>query len=305
MAQSNTTIVLLRSQLFRWVLAATFHLAFVGSYAHGYYDPSDEEAVDRHNMCLQQASRGACNLDPVIMKDACAEVCSEKRFDGKDKLPQCQEAAKQGQCLTNMQNMWRDCPETCKSTKGIRKFEMVRLTTITGVTHDSFFELSATKADGKELYFDDFEGSITLVVNIAGMPEAEKTKQFYDELEIMKEKYPLDLEIVAFPFRLPHTPKDFVGYSHYSENIHIMEEAEVFQKPNIHPIYEYFKKIFGYEDLETEFPTWFLINSVGGIVEAHHGGDPSTVMPMVKNHIDYEIKGKSPRIPKRGSSEEL
>lgn len=265
-----------------------------------YIDEPPEEAVDRHNMCLQQASNGACNLDPVIMQEACSEVCTEDRFDGKDKLPQCQEAAEHGQCLTNFQNMWRDCPETCKSTKGILKFEMVRLTTTAGVTHNSFFALSATKADGTELYFDDFEGSITVVVNVAGMPEGEKTEQFYYELEIMKEQYPTHLEIVAFPFQLPGTPEEFVGYSHYSENIHVMEDAQVFQKPDIHPIYEYFQKVFEYEDLETTFPTWFLVNSVGGIVEAHHGGSISSVLQAVENHVDYDIKKKRPQMPKRG-----
>jgi len=215
-----------------------------------------------------------------------------------------------GQCLTNSQNMWRECPQTCKTTKGIRKFEMVRLTDpVTGVTRNSFFGLSATKGDGEELYFDEYEGSITLVVNIANMPDVEQTKQFYQELETMKQTYPKHLEIFAFPFRLPNTPPNYVGYSHFSKNIHIMKEVNVFSNPDNnadtseqHPLYRYFQNIFGYDDLETTFPTWFLINNVGGIVEAHHGGDPSTVMVFVENHIDYDIKGKVPDYPKQGES---
>merc|ERR1719491_1662632 len=76
-------------------------------------------------MCLQQASKGACNLDPVIMTEACSKICAEDRFDAKDKIPQCKEAAADGQCLTNIPNMYRDCPETCKLARGIPKFEMV------------------------------------------------------------------------------------------------------------------------------------------------------------------------------------
>lgn len=287
------------------MLIGFFCVVFLAPHTLGYIDETNEEEVDRHNMCLQQASRGACNMDPVIMTEACTTVCSDDRFDASDKIPQCEEAAAAGQCLTNIHNMYRDCPATCKSTKGIPKFEMVRLTDVHGVTRDSFFALSATKADGTELYFEDFEGSVTVVVNVAGMPEEEKTKAFYDDLELMKERFPTHLEIVAFPFQMPGTPEEFVGYSHHSKDIHVMEEARVFyREPDVHPIYAYFQKIFGYEDLETKFPTWFLINSIGGLVEAHHGSDPTNVLQMVQNHIDYDIKGKAPRMPQRGGTSE-
>ena len=127
--------------------------------------------IDINAVYLQQASRGACNLDPVIMTEACSKVCTDYCFDARDKLPQCKEVAADGQCVMNIYNMYRDCPATCKSTKGIPKFEMVRLTDVHGVTHNSFFALSVTEADGAELYFEDFEGSITVVINVVGIPE--------------------------------------------------------------------------------------------------------------------------------------
>eukprot|EP00593_Proboscia_inermis_P016597 CAMPEP_0171306438 /NCGR_PEP_ID=MMETSP0816-20121228/16449_1 /TAXON_ID=420281 /ORGANISM="Proboscia inermis, Strain CCAP1064/1" /LENGTH=236 /DNA_ID=CAMNT_0011788013 /DNA_START=25 /DNA_END=735 /DNA_ORIENTATION=+ len=231
------------------------------------------------------AMNGACPSEYEYMLRYCSGTCKEDAFSMLDKSEKCPEAAKNHQCLTNSHNMWRECPETCKNTKGIRKLEVAR------IYDGSFFDLEAKKADGSILDFQDLDNHITVLVNVAILQDANKTKKFFEELETLNTMFVRTVKILAFPFEVTGNAEECKALS--SDIIHIMEEAQL-NGPDTHPVYRYLKKLFNVTDFETLFPTFFMVNSEGNYVESHQGGDPGhmTTFLRQRSKMEFDLDNK-------------
>lgn len=158
----------------------------------------------------------------------------------------------------------------------------------TSTTHDidDFYQLSATDAKGKVLSMENFEGYVTVIVNVARL--CDYTELFYNTLEHMHGIYPYALEILAFPFNSPNANIDAcirqIETDEKAEHkIRIMKPMD---GPDSHPVFDFLKGAFNVKALDSGFATYFFINPDGNNIEMHYG----TSYNALKRFVDYHVK---------------
>ena len=159
----------------------------------------------------------------------------------------------------------------------------------TSTTHDidDFYQLTATDANGKVISMEQFEGYVTVIVNVARI--CDYTEIFYNTLEHMKSIYPYALEILAFPFNNPdanidNCMKQIVADEKAEHKIRIMKPMD---GSDSHPVFDFLKKSFNnMEALDSGFASYFFINPDGNVIEMHYGASYNAL----KRFIDYHVK---------------
>lgn len=241
--------------------------------------PDDHmEPGDTVRSCRVMARNGGCASDREHMLKYCKGTCALNIFSDKDKLDWCDKAAESGQCLFNAANMWRECPETCRVKEDIPKLLVRR------VHDESFYGLSAKMANGKKVSFENYEGLYTIIVNVAKLNDENKTATMYAELELLMSRFPHAVQVIVFPFDIPESPDHCTAAEGNLKKVHLMEDA-ILNGFEPHPVYQYLKDLFGIDYLSEKVPTFFLVNTVGNLIEAHIGGHPA--------HIEKHLRART------------
>lgn len=176
--------------------------------------------------------------------------------------------------------MQQNCPLAChKATYRAPE-------TSTSHDIDDFYQLSATLANGKVLSMEQFEGYVTVVVNVARI--CDYTELFYNTLEHMHGIYPYALEILAFPFNSQNANIDacirqIEDDEKADHKIRIMKPMD---GPDSHPVFDFLKKSFNMEALDSGFASYFFINPDGNVIEMHYGASYNAL----KRFVDYHVK---------------
>ncbi len=76
-----------------------------------------------------------------------------------DSHENCEQWAAAGECDKNPNYMRQHCAKACE------QYELIDYSPIDGV--ESFFDLKASDIDGNLMYFEQFRGRVTIVVNVA------------------------------------------------------------------------------------------------------------------------------------------
>ena len=164
----------------------------------------------------------------------------------------------------------------------------------TSDSHDveELYQLSVTDANGKVIRMENFEGYVTVIVNVARI--CDYTELFYNTLEHMHGIYPYALEILAFPFDSPDANNDSCIEQIESiekgvmgeHKIHIMEPMD---SADSHPVFDFLKKAFGVEKLDTGFAYYFFINPDGDLIEMHYGASYNQLKRFVGYHVKEDL----------------
>jgi glutathione peroxidase-family protein len=203
-----------------------------------------------------------------------------------DKLAECEQWAARGDCKPNGRPyfMQQNCPTACyKAT--YRPPE-----TSTSHSVDEFYQLSANDANGKVMRMENFEGYVTVIVNVARL--CDYTELFYNTLEHMHAIYPYALEILAFPFNSPGATIDScmkqieTVEKNTEHKIHIMEPMD---GPDSHPVFDYLKNAFNVKELDAGFAYYFFINPDGNIIEMHYGASYNALKRFVDRHVKEDL----------------
>jgi glutathione peroxidase len=143
---------------------------------------------------------------------------------------------------------------------------------------NTFFDLTSRDIHGKEIKFQDFEGKVTLVVNVAS--ECGYTDSHYTSLTRLFKEVPQDkVNILAFPCNQfgaqePGTPQEILGFvqDEYGVEFTMMEKVKV-NGPDADIVYKWLKSRAGPSRISWNFATYYVIGPEGQ-VEAFSGVEP-------------------------------
>ncbi|SGZ57738.1 CIC11C00000005432 [Sungouiella intermedia] len=140
----------------------------------------------------------------------------------------------------------------------------------------SFYELTPTDAKGKPFPFEQLEGKVVLIVNVAS--KCGFTPQ-YKELEELNKKYgDKGLQIIGFPcnqfgHQEPGSSEDIESFCslNYGVTFPVLNKIEV-NGDGADPVYKYLKEqksgLLGLNRIKWNFEK-FLINKKGEVVERY------------------------------------
>mmetsp|Transcript_4173 Transcript_4173/g.8731 ORF Transcript_4173/g.8731 Transcript_4173/m.8731 type:complete len:231 (+) Transcript_4173:33-725(+) len=222
-------------------------------------------------------------LCSTVVAIICCLLASRVAASPSDKFPECEEWASRGDCKPNGRPyfMQQNCPLACHKAT-YRPPE-----TSTNHDIDDFYQLSATDANGKVVSMENFEGYVTVIVNVARL--CDYTELFYNTLEHMQGIYPWAVQIIAFPFDSPDASIDAcikqieADEKDEQHKIRIMKPMD---GPDSHPVFDFLKEAFNVEALDSGFASYFFINPDGNFIEMHYGASYNAL----KRFVDYHVK---------------
>jgi len=232
-----------------------------------------------------------------------------------DRLDNCEELMRKGECSTNAEKMKKECPASCR--KWQESVQTVKYARVDDGA-PSFFELSAKNSTGHIVNFQRFEGYLTIVANTMKSCKPGATEAIYKAMENIHNLYPWTLEILLFTFENPEVEKaraeiasdaeaanlaaqfgiDLSGscedhekaFKKRGRRIHVMEEVNL-NGPKAHPVYKYLKKQFDFEgdELSTDFATFFFVSPDGDKLEAHIASSPESLKQSIRRHLEQDL----------------
>lgn len=191
----------------------------------------------------------------------------------EDTNENCRMWAEGGECDKNPGYMTSNCAASCEYIAAAALKDEAELKGI------SFFDLSAKDIMGKTLDFREFEGQVTLVVNVAS--ECGYTDSHYRQLVKLWSlvKHTGKINILAFPCNQfgrqePGTSEEILEFAteEYGVEFTIMEKVDV-NGPNASLVYKYLKAKAGPATIGWNFATYFVV-SPDGMVNSYSGEEP-------------------------------
>jgi len=203
----------------------------------------------------------------------------------------CKNLAESGACLNNQKEMFENCRQECIEWE--EKKRHVQRESIDEEDR-SLYELNAIDHKGRNMSFEDFEGYITIIVNmpkLCGKTRIDTEKSF-EAVEQLKKIWPYALNIVLFPFDMPgvnYSLEDCTQYEeafHKDRIVHVMKSIEI-NGPNTHPVYKYMKNLFkiGEDDMQIDMATFYIISPDGNIIESHYGHSYELMKSYIRNNL--------------------
>ncbi|KAK5782095.1 glutathione peroxidase PWA37_005078 [Arxiozyma heterogenica] len=146
---------------------------------------------------------------------------------------------------------------------------------------NEFYDLIAYKGNGEIFRFDQLQGKVVLIVNVAS--RCGFTPQ-YKDLQYLYEKYSSrGLEILGFPCNQfgnqePLSDKEIIFFTkkHFGITFHILKKINV-NGPDEHPVYKYLKEqkrgVLGFKGIKWNFEK-FLIDRSGIVTDRFLSATP-------------------------------
>lgn len=229
----------------------------------------------------------AITLLSVFFNDSLASIPD-------DKIDNCEELAKEGQCSTNANYMSENCQMTC--SKWISQQEKTDYFTIDHDIDITFYHLGAHTAPEGFLNFEMFEDYVTIVVNLpklcsTALPTYTAVEKYFSAIESLSEASPYAIEIVVFPFfksGVDYKNEDCFLFDRAAKKkhrkIHITTTVEI-NGFDAHPLYKYMKEKAGLDALDEEHSTFFLVNAAGTRVDYFTGTTLSRFKTLLKARL--------------------
>lgn len=201
-----------------------------------------------------------------------------------DTKPECQAWADAGECDNNPTFMTANCATSCAKVAEVAQANAAKIANI-----NSFFDLSAKNIDGEEIHFEEFEGLVTVITNVASY--CGYTDSHYKGLKELHEHFENDfVEIMVFPCNQfgKQEPGSALEISEFCEKKGfqgtIMEKIDV-NGPNTHPVYLYLKQQAGPTNIKWNFATYYVIDHKGN-VQSFNGVEPMDLVPTIEEFLD-------------------
>mmetsp|Transcript_2394 Transcript_2394/g.4978 ORF Transcript_2394/g.4978 Transcript_2394/m.4978 type:complete len:248 (+) Transcript_2394:272-1015(+) len=238
----------------------------------------------------------------VLLAAALADVPAVLAGGVMDRLDTCDELAKKNKCLTNQEQMLKDCPLACRKwEEATYRVEYARI----GEDDPSFFELSAKNSTGSTLNFDMFDGYLTIVANVLKSCIPGQMEQVFASIEHLHDVWPYALEVLIFPFSTPESDEEVrqfqmsIGCDSYTDavekkgrRIHVMEEAKL-NGNDAHPVYRYLGKQFKLKldggKIPTDVASFFIVTPDGDRIEAHFGSSRTRLKHTLAMHLEQDL----------------
>mmetsp|Transcript_136 Transcript_136/g.154 ORF Transcript_136/g.154 Transcript_136/m.154 type:complete len:284 (+) Transcript_136:164-1015(+) len=227
----------------------------------------------------------------------------------------CKEIVKEGLCVTQKDIMKEYCQEAC--------IEWEQSLTKTENAHDpdnEFFSLSAKDKTGKLIDFDRFEGYLTMVLNLGltcmgddddkKNPQVAAVQQGLNEFDKLLNVWPHGLEIIVFPFQAPkpgakEEEEDDCDLADIktvvsaltSQKVHIMEpvyindgkDTTTTTTTTTHPVFQYFKKLFQMEAMDSRLATYFFVNPDGNAIFKYYAASFDQVKKYLRQILERDL----------------
>lgn len=191
-----------------------------------------------------------------------------------------------GECVNNAPFMNQKCPDACRRIEEIQAEQESRVRSV-----GSFFELEAPDIDGDTVKFSQFEGKVTVVVNVASY--CGYTESHYRGLvELWSEVQHEPVAILAFPCNQfgsqePGSADEIKEFAS-SKGVHfnMMEKVNV-NGAQSSLIYMYLKSQTDVSSIGWNFATYFVVGPDGDVT-AHTGVEPLQLKSTIFEKLGKE-----------------
>lgn len=191
-----------------------------------------------------------------------------------------------GECEANPVFMHENCPVACDRLREVKSEQDARLASV-----GSFFELDARDIDGNLVRFSQFEGKVTVIVNVASY--CGYTESHYRGLvELWSEVKHEDVSILAFPCNQfgAQEPGSADEIKHFADGkgveFTMMEKVDV-NGAKTSLIYLYLKSQGALASIGWNFATYFVVGPDGEIT-AHSGVEPMQLKATIFEKLGKE-----------------
>jgi glutathione peroxidase len=205
-----------------------------------------------------------------------------------DQDENCHDWANSGECDKNPGYMLSSCAASCEKVamqalKDAKEFDSI----------GSFFDLQAKDIHGKMIDFKEFEGQVTVVVNVAS--ECGYTDSHYTGLgRLWKQVEPTKrVKILAFPCNQfgqqePGSGEEIYEFAvgEYGVKFTLMEKVDV-NGPNASIVYKYLKSKAGPASITWNFATYYVVSPDGSIT-SHSGVEPMDLKDRVLSLVQSD-----------------
>eukprot|EP00545_Synedropsis_sp_CCMP1620_P008364 CAMPEP_0119005758 /NCGR_PEP_ID=MMETSP1176-20130426/1913_1 /TAXON_ID=265551 /ORGANISM="Synedropsis recta cf, Strain CCMP1620" /LENGTH=222 /DNA_ID=CAMNT_0006957599 /DNA_START=12 /DNA_END=680 /DNA_ORIENTATION=- len=203
-----------------------------------------------------------------------------------DKHDHCSEWAEMGECEKNPGFMIPDCPDACRRLAEIQTEQDSRIRSV-----GSFFDLEARDIDGKLMKFSQFEGKVTVIVNVASY--CGYTESHYKGLvDLWSEVKHEPVSILAFPCNQfgnqePGSADEIKTFaSGKGVEFTMMEKVNV-NGAQTSLVYLYLKSQGALGAIGWNFATYFVVGPDGDIT-AHSGVEPLQLKSTIFEKLGKE-----------------
>jgi glutathione peroxidase len=201
-----------------------------------------------------------------------------------DVKPECKAWSEQGECDSNPEFMNLNCATSCEEIAKANEANAAKIANI-----ESFFDLSANTIEGEVLNFDELEGIVTVITNVAS--QCGYTDSHYAGLKELHDHFADDfVEVMIFPCNQfgQQEPASAAEISEFCERKGfrgtVMEKIDV-NGPNTHPVYLFLKREAGPPSIKWNFATYYVIDDRGN-VEVFNGVEPLDLIPHIEELLD-------------------
>lgn len=157
----------------------------------------------------------------------------------------------------------------------------------------SFFDLEAKDIDGEVVKFDQFQGKVTVVVNVASY--CGYTESHYNGLVALynEVKDSGTVEILAFPCNQfgKQEPEECPTIKKFAEKkgveFRMMDKIDV-NGPTASKVYKYLKRESGISTITWNFAAYFVVGPEGN-VQGFSGVEPLELKDTIGELIDKEL----------------
>ena len=202
----------------------------------------------------------------------------------------CREWAQQNECDNNPGYMRQNCQTSCD--KWDRKMGAESNASIAHITN--FFQLSADDIDGNRFDFENLQGKITVVVNVAS--QCGYTESHYRGLVELYDsvKDTEAVEILAFPSNQfgrqePGTCEQIKRFAVEEKGVEfrMMYKIDV-NGANTSDVYRFLKREAGPKAITWNFATYFVISPTGK-VRSYSGVEPMDLKELIDGLMEDEL----------------
>ena len=205
-----------------------------------------------------------------------------------DQHAQCPEWAEVGECDTNPTYMLASCATSCDKVMAVDASDASDLHGI-----NSFYELSAPDIDGNMVDFNEFQGKVVILTNVASY--CGYTEGHYKQLVELWSHFPAgdNVEILAFPCNQfgqqePGTADEIKAFiQQKGVTFRIMSKTDV-NGPQADKVYKFLKREAGPNSITWNFATYFVV-SPNGDVTSYSGVEPSALKTVALSLLKEEL----------------
>lgn len=219
----------------------------------------------------------------ILQKNYIAAWPGEDKLEGKE----CEKKQKMGDCEAKETRLFmrENCPASCRApyAKGIAFVDPSKDET-------TFFDLEARDIMGRNIRFDRFDGMVTVVIAESSLCLF-RAKE-YNELRRLQKAYEYLIEIVFFPTQEGSgDAKSCLASEEIKKTIGLSSltmEAVHINGPNTHPVYKYLKEKHAFDDLASNYATYFVVTPRGH-VQIHEDVTPLFLISAIQDAVERDL----------------